>query len=181
MTRRAAIYARYSAENQREASIDDQIEICRRYAERMGWDIIEVYSDAAVSCASAFRPGLSRLQADARGRRFDVVLCEALDRLGRNSVRPDLAESCQADFGTSRKVSRPSLLHAGRQLPGREQRLTTGTICGKRSCGNHRGRLGAGQPARSAPGGLMRTMSCPVRKMARTRLPPCDHTASVAA
>ena len=32
-TVRAAIYARYSSDNQAEASIDDQIEVCRRYAE----------------------------------------------------------------------------------------------------------------------------------------------------
>jgi hypothetical protein len=30
--KRAAIYARYSSENQRDASIEDQIEVCRRYA-----------------------------------------------------------------------------------------------------------------------------------------------------
>ena len=50
----------------------------------MGWSIVETYSDAAISGASAFRPGFARLQADARTRRFDVVLCEALDRIGRN-------------------------------------------------------------------------------------------------
>ena len=38
---RAVIYARYSSENQREASIDDQIEICRRYAEARGWTVTE--------------------------------------------------------------------------------------------------------------------------------------------
>ena len=31
---RAVIYARYSSNNQREASIDDQLEICRRYNDR---------------------------------------------------------------------------------------------------------------------------------------------------
>jgi DNA invertase Pin-like site-specific DNA recombinase len=81
---RAVIYARYSSENQREASIEDQVEVCRRHAERMGWEILEVYRDAAISGASAFRPGLSRLQVDGRARGFDIVLCEALDRLGRN-------------------------------------------------------------------------------------------------
>jgi DNA invertase Pin-like site-specific DNA recombinase len=34
---RAAIYARYSSDQQRDASIEDQIEICRRYAPRMAW------------------------------------------------------------------------------------------------------------------------------------------------
>ena len=31
---RAVIYAGYSSENRREASIEDQLEICRRYAAR---------------------------------------------------------------------------------------------------------------------------------------------------
>ena len=34
---RAVIYARYSSENQREASIEDQIEVCRRYIEQQQW------------------------------------------------------------------------------------------------------------------------------------------------
>jgi site-specific DNA recombinase len=32
VTKRAVIYARYSSDNQHEASIDDQVEVCRRYA-----------------------------------------------------------------------------------------------------------------------------------------------------
>ena len=34
---KVAIYARYSSDNQREASIEDQIRLCREYAEREGW------------------------------------------------------------------------------------------------------------------------------------------------
>ena len=80
---RAVIYARYSTENQREASIADQVEVCRRYADRMGWSVINVYDDPAISGASRFRPGFARLLTDAEQRRFDVVVCEAVDRLGR--------------------------------------------------------------------------------------------------
>jgi DNA invertase Pin-like site-specific DNA recombinase len=39
---RAAVYARYSSDNQREASIEDQLEVCRRYADRQGWTVAEV-------------------------------------------------------------------------------------------------------------------------------------------
>src|SRR5690349_10118905 len=49
---RVAIYARYSSEQQREASIADQIEICTRYAGRHGWTIVATYTDAAASGAS---------------------------------------------------------------------------------------------------------------------------------
>jgi predicted site-specific integrase-resolvase len=55
-TARAAIYARYSSDNQREASIEDQVEVCRRRAELQGWEIVEVYPDRALSGASRFRP-----------------------------------------------------------------------------------------------------------------------------
>jgi site-specific DNA recombinase len=80
---RAVVYARYSSDLQREASIEDQIEVCRRYAEAQGWTVVGTYKDAAISGASRFRPGLQKLIADAAGRRFDVVICEAIDRLGR--------------------------------------------------------------------------------------------------
>ena len=80
---RAAIYARYSTDNQREESIADQTEVCRRYAERQGWQVVGHYNDPAVSGASRFRPGFTRLLADAESRRFDVLICEAIDRLGR--------------------------------------------------------------------------------------------------
>ena len=80
---RAIIYARYSTDLQSAASIEDQIEVCRRYAERHGWQVTDVYADRAVSGASRFRPDLVRLMSDAEANRFDVVVAEALDRLGR--------------------------------------------------------------------------------------------------
>ncbi len=49
---RAALYARYSSDNQREASIEDQLRLCREHAEREGWQIVENYTDAAISGAS---------------------------------------------------------------------------------------------------------------------------------
>src|SRR5512132_1780425 len=81
---RAALYARYSSDNQREASIADQLRSCRLHAERQGWTIVEEYSDHAVSGASMIRAGVQALLGDALRRRFDVVLTESLDRLSRD-------------------------------------------------------------------------------------------------
>jgi site-specific DNA recombinase len=80
---RAVIYARYSSELQSGASIEDQVEVCRRYARAKGWRVVETYTDAAISGASRFRPGYQKLLADAGKKRFEVVICEAVDRLGR--------------------------------------------------------------------------------------------------
>ena len=81
---RAAIYARYSSENQREASIEDQIRICKDRVAREGWDLVQVYRDAGISGASTVRSGYQALLAAARDGAFDVVVAEALDRLSRD-------------------------------------------------------------------------------------------------
>ena len=83
MHMRAVIYARYSTDLQREASIDDQLEVCRRYAAAQGWMVVDTFTDAALSGASRFRPGFQNLTASCGPGRFDVVICEAVDRLGR--------------------------------------------------------------------------------------------------
>src|SRR6266446_6537453 len=80
---RATIYARYSSENQRDASIEDQIEVCRRFVERQGWTLVRGYEDRSISGASRFRPGYQELSGDLDRGLFDVVVVEALDRLGR--------------------------------------------------------------------------------------------------
>jgi len=80
---RAVIYARYSSDNQSEASIEDQLEVCRRYIERQGWTLIRTCEDRALSGASDKRPAYQQLLAEAERHKFDVVVSEALDRLGR--------------------------------------------------------------------------------------------------
>ncbi|MGU3401664.1 recombinase family protein, partial [Brucellaceae bacterium D45D] len=81
---KVAIYARYSSDNQRDASIADQLRMCRLHAEKQGWQIVEEYTDHAVSGASLLRPGIQALIADATHNRFDLILAEAMDRLSRD-------------------------------------------------------------------------------------------------
>ena len=70
---KVAIYARYSSDNQRDASIADQLRVCRTFAERQGWAICEEYTDHAVSGATLLRAGFQALMRDALNHRFDVV------------------------------------------------------------------------------------------------------------
>ena len=84
---RAALYARYSSDQQRAASIDDQFRVCREHAERSGWTVAGGYRDAATSGASVIlRPGIQALLEDARRGAFDVVVAEALDRVSRDQA-----------------------------------------------------------------------------------------------
>jgi DNA invertase Pin-like site-specific DNA recombinase len=77
---KAAIYARVSTVDQEP---ENQLRELRRYVEARGWSPVE-YTDRGVSGAKDRRPALDQLLADARRRRFDVVVCWRLDRLGRN-------------------------------------------------------------------------------------------------
>lgn len=72
-------------EDQAAGRLADQVEVCRRYIERNGWTLTRCYDDAAISGASTHqRPGYRRLLSDAEAGLFDVLVCEAVDRLGRN-------------------------------------------------------------------------------------------------
>ncbi len=77
---KAAIYARVSTEDQR---CDLQLTELRGYCQRSNWEILE-YTEKASGKAGSKRPELQRLLADARMRRFDVVLVWKLDRFGRS-------------------------------------------------------------------------------------------------
>jgi site-specific DNA recombinase len=81
---RAVVYARYSSELQRDASIEDQGRVCRRRVEAEGWRLDRVYSDHGASGASHLRAGYQALLADARKQQFDVVVAESLDRPSRD-------------------------------------------------------------------------------------------------
>lgn len=81
---RAAAYARFSSDLQRDASIDDQLRICRRLVESKGWTAADHYTDQGQSGASHLRPGYQRMMIDARAGRFDVLVAESIDRLSRD-------------------------------------------------------------------------------------------------
>src|SRR5262245_32534935 len=79
-TMKAAIYARVSTLNQ---DANNQLLELRRYIAARGWSSQE-FVDRGVSGSKEKRPALDALVRDAKRRRFDVLVCWRLDRLGRN-------------------------------------------------------------------------------------------------
>lgn len=75
--KRAVIYARYSSDNQRTESIDEQVRACKYYAQHSGqYDIVGVYKDEALSGYRNIhkRDGFTRLIADAEAHSFEAVI-----------------------------------------------------------------------------------------------------------
>ena len=83
--KRAVIYARYSSDMQKATSIDGQILLCRKVAERNNLDVIGEFVDAAKSgLTEDARDGYQRLLDGVRSHDFDVIIVEHFDRLSRD-------------------------------------------------------------------------------------------------
>ena len=146
---RAVIYARYSSDLQREASIEDQFRICRARAAAEGWTIVETYADLALSGSTSFRPRYQQMLTDARAGKFDIVLAEGLDRLSRDQENvAGLYKALQ--FSRVLLVTLAdgvvSELHVG--LKGTMNALFLKDLAAK----THRGMLGRIEKGRSAGG-----------------------------
>ena len=81
---RAAVYARFSSDNQRDESIDAQLRAIREYATKNNVVIVEEYIDRARSATTDNRPEFLRMIKEASQHTFDVVLVHKLDRFARN-------------------------------------------------------------------------------------------------
>ena len=81
---KAVIYARYSSDNQRDASIDQQVKECRKYAEQMGYEVIRTYVDRALTGKTDKRPDFLKMIKDSARQEFRYVIVYALDRFSRN-------------------------------------------------------------------------------------------------
>lgn len=81
---KAALYARFSTDNQRDASVEDQFRRCAKLAEQEGFDIVARFEDKGISGGTTERPGYQMLLAGARAHGFDIIVAEDVSRLWRN-------------------------------------------------------------------------------------------------
>ena len=85
MTQTAVIYARYSSDKQREASIEDQIRVCREYCKAEDIEIVREYCDYAITGKTDDRPQFRRMIANAP--EAELVVVYMFDRFSRNRDR----------------------------------------------------------------------------------------------
>lgn len=94
-TTKAALYLRSATGDDR--AIAKQRQICTEHAEVSGYQIVEVFFDAATSGAGKDRPGLDALRECLREGRVSVLLAEEPARLYRDpGLLKDFIGFCDA-------------------------------------------------------------------------------------
>jgi len=89
MTKRVAIYARVSTDDQAEKgySLPSQIEACRSFTEKLGYVVsVELSEDHSGATPISERPQGARLIDMAKRREVDAVIVYQVDRLSRDIV-----------------------------------------------------------------------------------------------
>jgi len=83
MTTKVALYCRVSTLDQ---TIDNQLLELRDHCSRMGWEIVKEYADEGLSgtLSRDKRPAFNEMIKDAYRKRFDLVVCWDISRIGRS-------------------------------------------------------------------------------------------------
>lgn len=97
----AVIYARYSSSNQRDVSIEQQVNACRKYAEANGYDAIRVYADHAMTGTNDNRPEFKQMIRDSATHAFQFVIVYSLDRFSRNKYDSAIHKHTLKENGVS--------------------------------------------------------------------------------
>ena len=84
LSNHAALYARFSSDNQRTESIDAQLRAMRAYCEQHNFTIVNTYVDEARSATNDRRPSFQQMIADSASKTFNILLVHKLDRFARN-------------------------------------------------------------------------------------------------
>ena len=85
---RVAAYARVSADKDAAFhSLEAQTDYYQNYVEtRPDWELVEIYSDNAISGTVVDRPEFQRMMEDARVGKIDRIVTKSITRFARNTV-----------------------------------------------------------------------------------------------
>jgi len=88
------IHARFSTEEQRQSSIDNQVDACRAFltsglpkGTKPSQVTVEVIKEPEVSGEIADRPGINQVWAGIEAKRWDVIIAEESSRLYRHHTK----------------------------------------------------------------------------------------------
>ena len=95
----AAVYARYSSDNQTEQSIEGQLRVCEEYAQRNDIVIVDTYIDRAMTGTNDNRPDFRRMIKDSVKKSWDFILVYKLDRFSRNKYETAIHKKTLKDNG----------------------------------------------------------------------------------
>lgn len=85
MTIRAVLYARVCVDDGQ--NLAEQLESCRSYAQKRGWNIIDGLAEQGAGSDSSRLPQLDRMLEMARAGAFDVLVVREPNRLSRDLLR----------------------------------------------------------------------------------------------
>ena len=117
MRRKAVGYVRVSDEKQvSNYSLDTQENAIRRYAQKHGIELLEVFREEGKSGRNTNRPAYKRMMKRLSEEKIDVLLIHKLDRIHRN-----IENSC-FDFGKLRKMNVALITcNDGREITNQDQ------------------------------------------------------------
>ena len=87
------IYARFSSHNQRDVSIDQQVDAGMKKASEYDIQIAKVYADRAISGKTDKRADFQRMMRDAEKGEFQFVVAWKSNRMGRNMLEAMINEA----------------------------------------------------------------------------------------
>ncbi len=125
---RVLIHARFSTEEQRQSSIDDQIASCRAFLDaslpkgtKASQVKIDIIKEPEVSGEIADRPGINQVWAGIESKRWDMIIAEESSRLYRHhtkagelfesAVDADVRIICPSDYIDTADDDWPDRLH----------------------------------------------------------------------
>lgn len=80
-----AIYSRKSKLTDKGNSIQNQIKLCKEYAQKhFTVEKFLIFEDEGYSGGNTNRPMYNKMLEDAKNRKFDILICYRLDRISRN-------------------------------------------------------------------------------------------------
>ena len=81
---RSVVYARYSSDNQREVSAEEQVRYCKEFIDQKGYICVGEYVDKELTGTNANRRQFLQMIEDSKKHTFDIVVVYKNDRFARD-------------------------------------------------------------------------------------------------